>query len=398
MHQIALFPRSRQGKLDRQQQPQAPEPPPLNPDFAALLAKIEEKALRREFLNSKNTASGVRSKLPVCNGPGAVDPLVSNSISEHTPFPLPPWSYVPSTKTTYYHVYNRDVYICRSFPSVPPADTDKGTRAAIFEFSDKSRSNLRHVCNNSGHLIKSQFCLTYHESWPTDGKQVKDHLRQWLRILRRLLPEIPYLWVLEFQTKRGSPHFHVFLGTEQDQKTQKALAQAWVEITGGTESQYKFHNHPKNWITWKMDDASYVMKQYAAKQEQKEVPEQYHNVGRFWGHSHNMQPIGTIVEPAAVVRFTLPGTFQWDENGITRFFDRTLRRYHEKSMNYDRKTGQKRKGKKKKSPITRAQAEIPGAFRIPFAAPLVNQLMNYVAENGPDLGTIRRYVNDQLPF
>jgi hypothetical protein len=305
---------------------------------------------------------------------------------------------VPTTPATWYEVFHQDVYLCRSFPAVPPADLARSSRAAIFEFSDKSRSNLEHVANNAGHLVKSQFCLTYHETWPTDGRQVKEHLRRWLRVLRRVLPDVPYLWVLEFQTSRGAPHFHVFLGAPRNAAAHIKLAEAWVRITEGTETQLKFHQHSMNWITWKMSNAQYLMKNYASKKEQKEVPQQYHNVGRFWGHSSNMQPIGMIVEPSAIARFTAPGVAKWDEEGLTRFINRTLRRYHEKCMNYNRKTWEKRQGKKKKSPMTRAQAEVPGAFRIPFAAPLVVQIMNYVSENGPDLGTFHRWLNNQPPF
>jgi hypothetical protein len=147
-----------------------------------------------------------------------------------------------------------------------------------------------------------------------------------------------------------------------------------------------------------MESSAYIMKEYAIKHEQKQVPEQYHNVGRFWGHSQNMHPLGMIVEPSAIARFTAPGVAQWDEDGLTRFINRTLRRYHEKCMNYNRKTGQKRQGKKKRSPMTRARAEIPGAFRIPFASKIIIQIMNHVAEHGPDQGTYRRAQSEKIPF
>lgn len=375
------------------------EHPNHSPEALALVARIEERALLRELRHSKPAQKTPGAWSLGGQVPASSPPLVCSAISgPKEKSTLPPWCSVPTNPTTWYEVFHRDVYLCRSFPAVPPADVAKGTRAAIFEFSDKSRSNLRHVCNNSGHLVKSQFCLTYHETWPTDGHQVKDHLRRWLRVLRRVLPEVPYLWVLEFQTKRGAPHFHVFLGAPRNAAAHIRLAEAWVRITEGTETQLKFHQHPRNWITWKMESSAYVMKEYAIKHEQKEVPAQYHNVGRFWGHSQNMHPVGMIVEPSAITRFTAPGVAQWDEDGLTRFINRTLRRYHEKCMNYNRKTGQKRQGKKRKSPMTRAQAEIPGAFRIPFAAPLVVQIMNYVAENGPDIGTFRRWLMEETPF
>lgn len=381
----------------------------LSPQAQAFLSKIEEKNLLRSALREKtglkpppiwkhaDPASSSDRESGATRGKGGL--LVHNAINDPKPLPgaLPPWCYIPTAPATWYQVYHKDVYVCRSAPSVPPPDVTKGTRAEIFEFSDKSRANLRHVCNNSGHLIKSQFGLTYHEQWPVDGREVKRHLHTWLKSLRRLYSGIAYLWVLEFQ-KRGAPHFHVYLSEPPDREKQVKLADAWMKITGGTDTQVQFHAHPGNWIKWAMNDASYVMKAYACKKDQKEVPEQFHNVGRFWGHSRNMQPVGMIVEPSAVCRFAAPGVAQWDEQGLSRFIDRTLRRYHEKCMNYDRKTGQRRNRKWKKSPLIRGRSEIPGAFCVPFAAPLVVQIMNYVAENGPDPGTFRRWLNEKPPF
>lgn len=384
----------------------APHPPHCQPEIVSLLSRIEEKALRREiqgFRPAQFPQLQAKRRNGSASGPanaGPVPPLVCNAISDRTPpqrGELPPWCSVPTTPTTYYQAFEKDIYVCRSFQETPPPDSPKGTRSAIFEFSDKSRSNLRHVCNNSGHHIKSQFCLTYHEKWPTDGRQVKEHLRRWIKSLRRNIPDVKYLWVLEFQTKRGAPHFHVFLGTARTPEIHAKLAEAWVQITEGTESQLRFHRHPCNWIPWKMQDSSYVMKQYASKKDQKEVPAQYHNVGRFWGHSRNMQPVGMIVEPSIVARFAaMPG--QWDEQGLVRFIDRTLRRFHEKSLNFNRKTGERRKGKKRKSPLTRGRGELPGAFRVPFGSQLLFQIMNYVAMYGPDPGTLRRKLQDEIPF
>lgn len=376
------------------------------PEALSLVNRIEEKALRFTLRHQKTRKKSPTPSLiyPPSSGNDRVsgalkaDPLVSNAISRRTPTPapLPPWCSVPTAPATWYQVFHRDVYVCRSFPAPPPPDVPRGKKAEIFEFSDKSRANLRHVCNNSGHLVKSQFGLTYHEQWPEDGREVKRHLHAWLKSLNRLCPGVGNLWVLEFQ-ERGAPHYHVFLTISPDRKIQLKLADAWMRITRGTDAQAQFHAHPKNWKKWAMNDPSYVMK-YAEKKDQKQVPEQFHNVGRFWGHSRNMQPVGMIVEPSAVCRFVAPGVAQWDEDSLTRFINRTLRRFHEKRMNYDRKTGERRKQKRKKSPIVRGQSEIPGSFCIPFGAPLINQIMNYVAENGPDPGTFARIQREKVPF
>lgn len=369
------------------------------PEALRLISGIEERSQLRTLRQMKSRRPPVTPCIAPAIPAGVEPSLVHNAIKDPKPSPgaLPPWCYVPTAPATWYQVFHRDVYVCRSAPAVPPPDVSRGTRAEIFEFSDKSRANLRHVCNNSGHLVKSQFGLTYHEQWPEDGREVKRHLKAWIKQLRRLYPGIAFLWVLEFQ-KRGAPHFHVYLSELPDREKQIRLADSWMKITKGTDAQAQFHAHSTNWTKWAMNDASYVMKAYACKKDQKEVPEQFHNVGRFWGHSRNMQPTGMIVEPSAVCRFAAPGVAQWDEEGLARFINRTLRRYHEKCMNYDRKTGQRRNRKRKKSPLIRGRSEIPGAFCVPFAAPLVVQIMNYVAENGPDPGTFARSLREKVPF
>ena len=99
---------------------------------------------------------------------------------------------------------------------------------------------------------------------------MKQDLDRWLKAVKRILPGLLYLWVLEFQ-KRGVPHFHVFLSAAADPGTekQKSMAAAWVRITQGTPEQEKWHCRPSNWIEWKMADSRYVLKEYAVKEAQK---------------------------------------------------------------------------------------------------------------------------------
>lgn len=386
MHQIASLPPTCQGQI-------TPWALYQSPHDHALLARIEEKALRLETRNQRTPFDRRRS------------PLVCNSIKEPTTATqwqyLPEWCYVPTEPAPYYEVYRKDVIVHRCFPTVPPPEKPGGTRAEIYEFSQKSKANLRHVCNNSGHHVKSQFCLTYHEQQPTDGHEVKAHLKAFIRKLRSLYGKtMTYLWVLEFQTenekinRRESPHFHIFLNVPPNREHQRTLAQTWVDITEGSEQQFRFHVHPKNWHAWNMDSAGYVLKEYAIKEAQKEVPEHYRNVGRFWGCSRNMIPVPTIVEPDAIARFA----DHWTAPQLNRFFDRVLRRYQERQWNRDRKTGQKRKQRKRKSPLTWQQGEMNGAFRVAFAATIFNQLLNYVATNPPPVDRGDRRRDDQPPF
>ena len=164
-------------------------------------------------------------------------------------------------------------------------------------------------------------------------------------------------------------------------------------ITGGTEKQFSVHNHPFQWIKWKMTNSSYLMKNYIVKKDQKEIPEHYLNVGRFWGASRNLTPVPTIIEPRSIAK----ASCDWTEQQLYRFMNRTLRRFHEKSINYDRKTWIKRKGKRKLSPLVRGHGEHNGFYRIPFGAKVVYQVINYCTFP-PDEWAVMRGISEKLPF
>jgi hypothetical protein len=109
--------------------------------------------------------------------------------------------------------------------------------------------------------------------------------------LRRLYPQIGYLWILEFQT-RNTPHFHIFLSVAPDSETWGKLAESWVNITGGSSDALWWHGPERgqNWILWEMGTAQYLAK-YLDKQSQKTVPDGFKSCGRFWGNSRNLKPI-----------------------------------------------------------------------------------------------------------
>ena len=205
-------------------------------------------------------------------------------------------------KPYYVQVYHKDIKV--KIPHPQPS-TIGGSRQNIFQFSDSSRRRLLHVCRNSGHHIKSQFCLTYHEVWPRDGKEVKAKLNHFLICLKRSFgADLKYLWVLEFQ-RRGAPHIHFFSDLEPSRENQRTLTDIWVVRVLGLSadsSAYKFHGHPTNFFAWSMRSGKYLSKEYLEKSVQKGVPENFHNVGRFWGHSRSMKPDFFFIDPC-----NLPG-------------------------------------------------------------------------------------------
>lgn len=223
-------------------------------------------------------------------------------------------------KPYYVQVYHKDIKV--KIPHPQPS-TVGGPRQNIFQFSDSSRRRLLHVCRNSGHYIKSQFCLTYHETWPRDGKEVKAKLNHFITCYKRAFgADSKYLWVLEFQ-KRGAPHIHFFSGLNPDPEHRRILANIWVVTVLGLSADslaYKFHSHPSNFFAWSMKSGKYLSKEYLQKSIQKGVPENFQNVGRFWGHSRNMKPDFFFIDPE-----NLPGLRQEIKSAV-----RTVTKAHEK--------------------------------------------------------------------
>lgn len=176
-------------------------------------------------------------------------------------------------------VHRRDVRIKRSFvhgrSRIRSGVISMTTRQAITELSEKALRRMVYTARNMSdvtHIVT----LTYPADYPTDGKLVKYHLqkfRQWLTY-----KGIGGFWFLEFQ-ERGAPHFHLFINGAIDHRVLRAYWYKCVNsgdikhFAAGTQVQLMHEAHAA---------ASYAAK-YASKAEQKEVPAEYQNVGRFWG-------------------------------------------------------------------------------------------------------------------
>jgi len=200
------------------------------------------------------------------------EPLVSSSISQQDCL----------------EVYPVSLRVRRPGYGNPDQEPPDRSGTALESFSSKSRRRLRFRAINAFPALVSQFGLTYHNEWPSDGRLSKAHLNAWLTTLRRLIPGVGYLWLLEFQ-KRKAPHYHVFLTVPPDEETRLKLAAAWCRLTSPDDPQaLRFHQDSRNWIDWDMGTGSYLCK-YLDKEAQKEVPESYYNVGRFWGNSRGLE-------------------------------------------------------------------------------------------------------------
>lgn len=192
-------------------------------------------------------------------------------------------------------VGQRDIRIRRSFKTSVPSSYEhkRGIRKSITMFSDGSRRRLLFTARNLPGL-EIMLTLTYPSDYPADGHLVKDHWRRFRQWMVRNGASYG-LWVLEFQ-KRGAPHFHIFLNKQLDRH---AVSKAWYRIVGSEDSKHLVAGTKIEEFRYPPALGSYVMK-YAAKMEQKEVPADYQNVGRFWGTWGRIRSCKTIVLPQAI--------------------------------------------------------------------------------------------------
>lgn len=192
--------------------------------------------------------------------------------------------------------------------SLPPKNT--GKRREIKALSRRSLDRLSLVALSTSHLYKSILTLTYGQEYPMSGREVKLHIKkvlQWLSV--RGCKD--YLWFLEFQD-RNAPHIHFLLDFDQTKidSYHKDLACFWAHqasthnwkycsikwnrkqrklIRYGKKNYrtrdavYSVNSHPQHWEILRSKDggARYAMK-YAMKKEQKKVPSQFVDIGRFW--------------------------------------------------------------------------------------------------------------------
>lgn len=132
--------------------------------------------------------------------------------------------------------------------------------------------------------------ITYPYSYPCDGRLCKEHLRRFLQELRRDIDRrggdgdrYSSFWFLEFQ-ERGAPHFHIFT---TDEFNKRWVARTWYRIVGSEDDRHlRAGTRIESIRAGRAGTISYASK-YAAKEAQKLVPDNFFNVGRFWGVNGN---------------------------------------------------------------------------------------------------------------
>lgn len=184
-------------------------------------------------------------------------------------------------------VYKNDVVV-KHAPTSRPKHFVRGKKKAIAGWTTKSRKKLAFVASNTSVDFDAMVTLTYPSGYPCDGRIVKGHLAAFLQWMRRRIKGLSYLWFIEFQ-KRGAPHYHVLYTKKGVRLGKTDVSRRWYEIVGSEDGRHLVAGTRVETVRNPEGLRHYAVK-YAMKMHQKDVPEGYEHVGRFWGHSADVKP------------------------------------------------------------------------------------------------------------
>ena len=234
-----------------------------------------------------------------------------------------------------------DVRVVRDYGPQPQPEHLKDTRRGEVQmFSPHSAARLTRTARNACPALVSQFCLTYHQAAP-DGATAKKHLNAWLMALRRAVPGVGYLWILEFQS-RGVPHFHVWLTAPYSEALWKRLGAAWHRLAEPSSPEHLWWHteerrgtngkQQRSFMPWEMKGAGYLRK-YMSKEAQKCVPPGFGWCGRFWGCTRGLVP-----DPIEVDAGDLPAKM----TDVTRTLSKWVEARRRRGANVARKIAEDR--------------------------------------------------------
>lgn len=162
-------------------------------------------------------------------------------------------------------------------------------RGKIVRMTEQSKSRMVAALQDLLPSYRFMGTLTVGADWDRDGSAFKallDRFFVWfLAAMRRASGnpvEDSVFWFLEFQA-RGAPHVHFFYTTRVPWES---AAKKWADLLGcqklfRTATRFETLRSGKGRSA--RGGAIAYARKYARKSEQKEVPEDYRSVGRFWG-------------------------------------------------------------------------------------------------------------------
>lgn len=167
------------------------------------------------------------------------------------------------------------------------SNSGASTRGEITGFSPKAGKRMSDYLASAAATYRYMGTLTVRE-WSLEGKKFKAAMElyfNWkLEKMRAVCDqwgvppsEASIFWFLEFQA-RGAPHLHYFYTHPFNWFD---CATKWASVVRQPDIVRQCSKFEK--LNLGRSGAISYAKKYAAKQYQKEVPENYRNVGRFWG-------------------------------------------------------------------------------------------------------------------
>ena len=229
--------------------------------------------------------------------------------------------------------YRRDAHVKCFLDSSSVGTRNKSFRGAVSSFSDRSRGRLLFTAFNASVDWVGFAVLTYPGEFSNDGRKVKRDIHTLCKRIRREFGA-SYLWGIEFQT-RGAPHVN-FLFDKFIPKD--ILSRWWFEIVGSGDEKHLSAGTRIEFCKSSEQAAGYMAAAYSAKKSvQKTVPEDFKNVGRFWGATRGL--VVAKSQDIFLVDDALP-------------FVRTLRKFAESGIK-SRKLQPMRDEKKRKRKVKR---------------------------------------------
>lgn len=193
-----------------------------------------------------------------------------------------------------------NLFIVRRCTHGVPRHFIDASRGDIEEFSAGSGIRMHRFLRKCRAQYICMVTLTYPFTYPTNGPRVKEHLRRFIQELGRNsnrnkdLPGFSAFWFLEFQS-RGAPHFHILTTFKPSYGW---VADEWYKIVGSEDERHRQVGTRIELLrTGRGGTIAYAPK-YAAKNEQKVVPDDFKGVGRFWGVSGDKRVVAadTVVD------------------------------------------------------------------------------------------------------
>lgn len=180
-----------------------------------------------------------------------------------------------------------------------PTRFDLSQRGQIGYFSHGSRNRMRKYLGASCALYQNMCTLTYPFSYPTNGAVCKEHLRRFAQELMRYATRHKLVcagrydidgtpsefagssvfWFLEFQN-RGAPHFHLFTNFEVPKDF---ISETWYRICATDDERHLRAGTRIEKLREGNEGAAAYAAKYAQKADQKQVPVEFSQCGRFWG-------------------------------------------------------------------------------------------------------------------